>query len=102
MKDKIIKSIYAEYRAYKKEMIDYSPDVIWNNSMKITAYRYIKDYLVDECGAMADGLLTKMYKVCGKHILSALVDEFMEVEYCDIGRWEDLRELIRNYLDYKA
>lgn len=98
--DNIISSIEKQYNEYKADMLGRDTVDLWENSMRITAFRYLKDYLVDESGAKADGLLEKLYVALGDNILYSLVDEYMEVETCDIGSWSDIKDMIINYLQY--
>ena len=97
----IIESINKQYNEYKASMCNRSCEDLWENSMRITAYRYLKDYLVDCCGARQDKVLNKLYEELGDNILVALVDEYMEVESCDIASWSDIKDMIINYLQYR-
>lgn len=97
----IIESINKQYNEYKVSMCNRSFEDLWENSMRITAYRYLKDYLVDCCGARQDKVLNKLYEELGDNILVALVDEYMEVESCDIASWSDIKDMIINYLQYR-
>jgi len=99
--DDIISSIEAQYKEYKTDMLSRDTADLWESSMRITAFRYLKDYLVDESGAIADGLLEKLYVVLGGNILYTLVDEYMDVECCDITSWSDIKDMIINYLQYE-
>lgn len=95
----ILETVQKEYREYKAYMMDAGAEEIWSSSSRVTAWRYIKDYLEGNADS-GENLLARLYDKAGECILSTLVSRYMKGEGCDIGSWSDIRELVLDYLEY--
>lgn len=94
-----LSQIEAEYETYKAEWIAKGAEEVWANSFRINAWQCIKDYLLD--GDLSESKINLLYVKCGGHVISCLVDEYIDSEYCDIAQHSDLRELLENFLERK-
>lgn len=95
----ILVSIREEYQEFKAGMMACGVEKMCEESCRITAWRYIEDFLEGTSEGGAD-LLEPLYEKAGRHILSTLVDEYMDSECCDIGSWSEIRNLAIDYLRF--
>lgn len=93
----VLSQIEEEYETYKAEWIAKGAEAIWENSFRINAWCCIKDFLLD--GDLPKSKINRLYVKCDGHILSTLVDEYVDSEYCDIAQHDDLKEMVENFLD---
>lgn len=94
----VMESIVSEYRAYREQMECRSPDFIFDNALRITAwsciYLYLTESIVD-----ADTLFGLYEKTRG-HILCELVDFYFDAEDYNIAVESDVRLLVSDFLQF--
>lgn len=92
----VLSQIEEEYKTYKAEWIARGAEAVWENSFRINAWCCIKDFLLE--GDLPKSKINSLYLKCDGHVISTLVDEYIDSEYCDIAQHSDLQELVENFL----
>lgn len=92
----VLSQIEEEYKTYKAEWIAKGAEAVWENSFRINAWCCIKDFLLE--GDLPKNKINSLYLKCDGHVISTLVDEYIDSEYYDIAQYSDLQELVENFL----
>lgn len=90
------KSIKHEFNVYKAEQIAKGAEEVFSNVFRINAWSCIYDFLQDD--ELTNEKKIALYKKCKGYVIAILVDEYMDKEYCDIAKNEDIKELVDDFL----
>ena len=102
--DEVIRSVNAEFEAYKADVLSRSPEEIFHENYKIHVFTELKGVISegveDENGY---GYLDiEHYKALYEErggILNALFDDFVSNEYASVHNFEDTSEFIKDYCE---
>ena len=98
----VIKSVNAEFEAYKADVLTRSPEDIFYANYKINVFTELKEVI--EMGSNDSGYLEPehyraLYEERGS-ILHELYDDFLGEEYASVNTGTDTAEFIRDYCDH--
>lgn len=112
MEEKIrgmIENIEKEYEAFRDDMQNnHSIEEVFNSAYKICTYNDLFMYFQNEDMLEIGEFIQSVFHgkdinkfITKNHILASLYDFLMDCEYGYTETWEDIQDLIRNYIVYR-
>lgn len=94
----VMESIELEYRVYREQMECRSPDFIFDNALRISAWSCLYFYLTESDVDAAT--LFGLYEKTRGHILCEVVDFYFDSTDYNIGIEDDVRLLVNDFLRF--
>ena len=93
----VIKSVNAEFKAYKADVLTHSPEDIFYENYKIHVFTELKDVIEDK-GYLQPKHYRALYEEHGS-ILNELYMDYLSEEYASINNMSDTAEFISDYCE---
>lgn len=97
-REEIIESIAEEYKSFKEHLMNAGINKVWENAFEITAWTALNDYFQDCCEELTDKEMDSLYRKSNGRTLYCLYGLYMKSEFCNIDRYDDIHDLITDYL----
>lgn len=91
-------NIAAEFEKFKQNMLTTSKLNIFEESYKINFYTQIFEFLTYEKPILDIEFYVVLLKEDENHIIQSLWDYYLKIEDSSVNTWNDIEELIKNYI----
>ena len=97
IKKKVQDQIYAEYQAFKSEILKLSAEEVYNHNYEIHVKIELAEVILQDC--ITDYIYESLV-LFGEGLLQYLYNDFLNTEYASVNTFEETEQFILDSMDY--